>query len=64
MKRAKLQAFVDNLKPDERLFLQAYLDHLRRADDPSNAQDLSRRMKEMDAGRVVTLLEAKRLCGL
>ena len=61
MSVAELKRIVDKTSTEERLFLQAYLDHLARAGDPANAADLSRRMREMDAGKKVTLALAKKL---
>lgn len=61
MSVVELKKMVDQTTPEERMFLQAYLDHLARRDDPANAQDLTRRMKEMDAGKKVTLAQAKKL---
>ena len=51
MSVAELKRVVDDTTPDERLFLEAYLAHLHRRDDPANAADLARRMREMDAGK-------------
>lgn len=61
MSTAELKQIVDQTSTEERLYLQAYLDHLSRVNAPTNAADLSRRMREMDAGRKVTLAQAKKL---
>lgn len=61
MSVAELKKMVDQTTPEERLFLQAYLDHLARRDDPANAEDLFRRMKEIDSGKKVTLAQARKL---
>ncbi|MEK7678271.1 MAG: hypothetical protein AAB676_20770 [Verrucomicrobiota bacterium] len=61
MSVAELKRVVDDTTPDERLFLEAYLAHLHRRDDPANAADLARRMREMDAGKKVTLARARTL---
>jgi hypothetical protein len=61
MSVAEIKQLVDKTSMEERLFLQAYLDHLARVEDPANAADLSRRMREMDAGKKVTLAQAKKL---
>lgn len=61
MSVAELKRVVDDTTPDERLFLEACLTHLRRRDDPANADDLARRMREMGAGKKVTLTRARKL---
>ena len=61
MSVAEIKQLVDKTSTEDRLFLQAYLDHLARVNDPANAADLSRRMREMDAGRKITLTQAKKL---
>jgi hypothetical protein len=58
----ELKQIVDESTAEERLFLQAYLDHLPRVNDPANAADLSKRMREMDEGKKVTLAQAKAMC--
>lgn len=62
MELSEIEEFVDRLSSEERMHLQGYLDDLDRRDDPANAADLTRRMREMDAGMKVTLAEAKRMC--
>ncbi|MBI4660379.1 MAG: hypothetical protein HY735_16205 [Verrucomicrobia bacterium] len=61
MSVAELKRIVDETTDEERLFLEAYLAHLRRASDPANAADLSRRMREIEAGKKVTLAQARKL---
>ena len=53
MSTTQLKAVVDKATPDERMFLEHYLAHLRRAADPRHAADLTRRMRDMDEGRKV-----------
>jgi hypothetical protein len=52
---------VEGASEEDRLFLEAYLRHLNREDDPGNAADLDRRMQAMDEGRKVSLATALRL---
>jgi hypothetical protein len=61
MSVVELKKVVDKSTPEERLFLEAYLLHLRRRDDPANAADLSKRMSEMDQGKKITLAKVKKL---
>lgn len=58
---AKLKRTVDAMKPEERAFVGAYLQHLARVDDPVHKTRLGERMRRMDAGRKVSLEQAKRL---
>ena len=61
MSLAELKRFADDISPDERLFLEHYLAHLRRIHDPENGVELDRRWDEMQEGKEVTLEEAIRL---
>lgn len=58
---AKLKQTVDAMKPAERAFVAAYLQHLSRVDDPQHKARLGQRMRRMDSGRKVSLEQAKRL---
>ncbi len=46
----ELKGLVDRATPEERLFLEHHLAHLRRVNDPKHAAELTKRMKEMDDG--------------
>ncbi len=61
MSTVELKQMVDQASVEERLFLEAYLAHLRRVNSPENAADLERRMQDMDGGNKVSLKQAKRL---
>lgn len=61
MSRAELIAIVDQSSPEDRLFLQAYVEHLNRIADPENGRDLNRRLEAMRDGREVSLDDVKRL---
>ncbi len=56
----QLQREMEHASDAERLELAMYLRHLRRRNDPEHAAELSRRMKEMDEGKRVTLEEVQR----
>ena len=61
MSRAELIAIVDRTSPEDRLFLHAYIEHLARAANPEEGQELDRRLDAMRAGNEVSLEEARRL---
>ena len=61
MSAVELKRIVDDATPEERLFLEHYLAHLRRAEDPEYAEELGRRHRDMDAGQKVSWKEGKRL---
>ncbi len=61
MNTTKLKALVDQATPEERLFLEQYLAHLQRSEDPRYAEELAGRHRDMDAGQKVTLAQATRL---
>ena len=61
MSVAEMKRLVDAATSEERLFLEAYLDHLRRENDPSNGLELDDRMKRMDAGDKVSLARVMQL---
>ena len=61
MSRAELIAIVDRTSPEDRVFLQAYVEHLARAADPESGRELDRRLEAMRAGREISLDDARRL---
>ena len=61
MSRAELIAIVDRTSPEDRVFLQAYVEHLARAADPERGRELDRRLEAMRAGREISLENARRL---
>jgi len=61
MTTAKLKRTVDRLTPAQRAFVASYLRHLARVDDPQHQAKLGERMRRMDAGRKVSLAQARRL---
>jgi hypothetical protein len=61
MSHSQLIEFVERSSPEDRLFLQAYLEHLARASDPEFGQDLDRRLEAMRAGDEVRLADARKL---
>ena len=56
-----MKQVVDNATLEERQFLEAYLEHLRRKGDSSNGLELDRRFDSMEQGDRITLEEVKRL---
>ena len=60
MSTGELKQIADKATPEERLFLEHYLAHLRRSNDPANQEDLDLRMREMDEGKKVSWEEVKR----
>jgi hypothetical protein len=61
MSRTELIAIVDQASPEDRVFLQAYVEHLARAANPESGNDLDRRLESMRAGREISLDDARRL---
>lgn len=61
MSTAELKAVVDKATPEERMFLEHYLAHLRRAEDPRYAEELAGRHRDMDAGQKTKWSEVKRI---
>lgn len=61
MSHTELIEIVDRSSPEDRLLLQAYLEHLARASDPEDGRDLDRRLEAMRAGDEVSLGEARKL---
>jgi hypothetical protein len=51
---------IDQLPPEEKLKVLAYLKHLRQADDPEYKRELARRHDDIEAGRGISLTEAKK----
>ena len=64
MNTNQLKAVVDTASPGERQFLEHYLAHLRRVADPRCAADLTRRMKDMDAGKKFRWAAVRKRVGL
>lgn len=56
---AELKSQIEQLDPAERLKAFAFLKHLLRVDDPAYQADLARRHADFDAGKGVSLSEAK-----
>jgi hypothetical protein len=61
MSHAQMIEFVDRCSPEDRLFLQAYLEHQARASDLEYGRDLDRRLEAMRAGDEVRLEDARKL---
>jgi hypothetical protein len=61
MSVAELRKWVDKITPKERLFLEHYLAHLRRQEDPEYATEIARRQREMDDGKKVRWKDVKKL---
>ncbi len=57
---AELKSEVDRLSPDERRQLTAYLVTRDRMLDPTFQQDLTRKIKDQDPGKWVSLEEAEK----
>jgi hypothetical protein len=56
---AEIKPQIEQLAPDERLKALAFLKHLMHADDPEYQAELARRHADIEAGRGVSLTEAK-----
>ena len=61
MSVAELKKTAENLTPEERIFLAAYLKHLARVDDPAYQEELSRLNGEIDAGKKFSLSQVVRM---
>jgi hypothetical protein len=61
MSRAEIIAMVDQTSPEDRIFLQAYVDHLARSADSESGSDLDRRLDAMRAGKEFCLDDVRRL---
>ena len=57
----EIKRVVEKLKPEERLFLLAYLKHLQRADSPGRKSQLGGRLRAMDAGKKIPLEKAVKI---
>jgi hypothetical protein len=64
VKLVELKRGAENLSPDEREELAAHLKLLRLMDNPAWKKEMSRRMREMDAGKKVTQQQFERMIGL
>jgi len=60
---AEIKPQIEQLSPGEMIKALAYLKHLLRASTVGNQQDLARRHAEIEAGRKVSLGEAKQRLG-
>ena len=60
---AELKPQIEQLDPEERLKAFAFLKHLLRANDPAYQAELARRHADIDAGKGISLSEAKRRLG-
>ncbi len=61
---AELRPQIDQLPHDERVKAMAYLKHLLRAENPEYRRELAQRHADIEAGKGVSLTEAKRRLGL
>ena len=61
MSHAELIEFVGRSSLEDRLFLQAYLEHLSREADPENGRELDRRLDAMRGGNEVYLEDVRKL---
>ncbi|MBM3860476.1 MAG: hypothetical protein FJ395_12605 [Verrucomicrobia bacterium] len=62
MSTLELKQSIDQMSDANRAFMRAYLKHLARVDDPVHRQKLGARMRQMDAGKKVSLKTVARLC--
>jgi hypothetical protein len=60
---AELKPQIEQLDPEERIKAFAFLKHLLRADDPAYQAELAHRHADIDAGKGISLSEAKRRLG-
>lgn len=60
---AELKPQIEQLSHEERLKAMAYLKHLLRADNPAYQRELAQRHADIEAGRGVSLTEAKKRLG-
>jgi len=61
MSRSQLIEFVDGTSSEDRIFLQAYLEHVARASDAEYGRDLDHRLEAMRAGEEVNLEDVRKL---
>lgn len=59
---AEIRPQIEQLDPAERLKAFAFLKHLLRANDPAYQAEIARRHADIDAGKGISLSEAKRQC--
>jgi hypothetical protein len=60
---AEIKPQIEQLPREEMLKALAFLKHRLRADDPVYQADLARRHADLDAGKGISLSEAKRRLG-
>ena len=60
---SEIKPQIEQLDPADRLKAFAFLKHLLRANDPAYQAEISRRHTDIDAGKGITLSEAKRRLG-
>ena len=56
---AEIKPQIEQLSHDELLKTMAYLKHLLRAENPADQRELAERHADIEAGRAVSLTEAK-----
>ncbi len=61
MSTTEIKKTAENLTPEERVYLAAYLKHLARVDDPSYQAELARLNDEIDTGKKFSLEQVTRL---
>ncbi len=64
MSFADLKPQIEQLPHEDMLKVMAYLKHLLRAENPEHQAELARRHADLDAGKGITLDEAKRRLGI
>jgi hypothetical protein len=57
---AEIKPQIETLPPADRLKALAYLKHLVREENPIYQRELSQRHEDIDAGRGISLTEAKK----
>jgi hypothetical protein len=60
---AEIKPQIEQLPHEEMVKALAYLKHRLRADDPAYQAELARRHADLDAGKGISLTEAKRRLG-
>jgi len=61
MSTAELKKTIERLDSEDRVFLAAYLKHLRRVEDPGYQAELSALNAEIDNGRGFSLDQVQRM---
>jgi hypothetical protein len=56
---SEIKESIDQMTEEERCFAAAYLQHLAQEHDPAYKTMIAERMAKMDAGRKITLEQAK-----